>query len=64
MDNKKEDPDMMNNLASRPEYQNILNKLRQDLEIYLKATKDPRIQGLSPWDKYNLDEPAGQLIRK
>ena len=61
--NKKEDPDMMNNLASNPEYQNVAKKLQQDLENYLKATKDPRIQGESPWDDYNLDAPPGQVIR-
>ncbi len=60
--NKKDDPDMINNLATKPEYQNKLNELRQDLENYLKATKDPRIYGESPWDDYNYDKPVGQVI--
>jgi uncharacterized sulfatase len=60
---KKEDPDMTNNLASHPEFQNVINKLKQDLENYLKATEDPRIKGESPWDDYNLDAPPGKLVK-
>jgi N-sulfoglucosamine sulfohydrolase len=61
--NKKEDPDMINNLAAKPEYQNKLNELRQDLDDYLKSTKDPRINGESPWDNYNYDKPVGQVVK-
>jgi N-sulfoglucosamine sulfohydrolase len=61
--NKREDPDMINNLAANPEYLNKLNELRQDLENYLQATKDPRINGESPWDDYNYDKPVGQVIK-
>ena len=61
---KREDPDMINNLAANPEYLNKLNELRQNLENYLQATKDPRINGESPWDDYNYDKPVGQVIKK
>ena len=62
--NKKEDPDMIHNLASDTAYQNILQKLRQDLDNYLRETEDPRMQGKSPWDRYNLDDPPGHVISK
>lgn len=61
---KREDPDMINNLVANPEYLNKLNELRQNLENYLQATKDPRINGESPWDDYNYDKPVGQVIKK
>ena len=41
--NKKNDPDMINNLADNPEYQDILKDLREKLTDYLKKTNDPRI---------------------
>jgi len=62
--NKREDPDMINNLADNPEYQDKLKELQQDLENYLKKTKDPRINGDTPWDDYHLDKPAGQVVKK
>jgi uncharacterized sulfatase len=62
--NKHEDPDMLNNLASDPDYQNVVKELRQYLENYLKATNDPRVRGEFPWDDYNLDAPPGQVVRK
>lgn len=62
--NKKEDPDMVNNLALNPGYQKIVKEFRQDLDKYLKEANDPRIQGRSPWDDYNLDTPPGRLIKK
>lgn len=61
--NKKEDPDMVNNLSSKPQYQKKLEELRQALKKYLKLTKDPRIRGESPWDDYNLDRPAGKVVK-
>ena len=62
--NKKTDPDMINNLAVKPEYHNKLNQLRQNLELYLKDTKDPRAKGTSPWDNYNYDKPFGKVVKK
>ncbi len=62
--NKIEDPDMIHNLASDTAYQNVIQKLRRDLENYLRATHDPRMQGKSPWDRYNLDDPPGHVINK
>ena len=53
---------MMNNLASQPEYQNKLIEFRRDLENYLRETLDPRINGESPWDGYNLDKPFGEVV--
>lgn len=54
--NKSDDPDMINNLASNQEYQEIKNELRKNLESYLVETNDPRLKGLSPWDEYKLDK--------
>lgn len=59
--NKNEDPAMIHNLVTEAEYENKLKELRQKLTSYLKQTKDPREQGNSPWDDYNLDKPEGQL---
>ena len=60
--NKNEDPAMIHNLATDPAYENILKNLRQKLIDYLIATNDPRAQGSSPWDNYNLDKPDGQVV--
>lgn len=54
---KKDDPDMVNNLAMNPNFENVLKTFRGQLNAYLKQTKDPRAQGLSPWDDYNYDRP-------
>ena len=56
--NKKEDPDMLVNLAEDPEYASVKDDLRKKLEKYLVDTSDPRSQGLSPWDVYYLDKPV------
>jgi len=55
---KKEDPDMLVNLAQDPGYASVKAGLRRKLEQYLLETSDPRISGLSPWDAYNLDKPV------
>lgn len=55
---KKEDPDMLFNLAQNPEYAAIKASLRKKLGQYLMETSDPRARGLSPWDAYNLDKPV------
>lgn len=60
--NKSEDPNMMHNLSAEPEYENILAELRLKLDAYLEKTKDPRSQGLSPWDNYNFDKPVGKVM--
>lgn len=54
---KRNDSDMMKNLAGNPEYQAKLKELRSKLEQYLTKNDDPRMKGLSPWDAYNLDKP-------
>jgi uncharacterized sulfatase len=53
---KTHDPDMIENLASHPDYEHVLSELREKLEAYLIQTSDPRASGLSPWDDYNLDK--------
>jgi len=53
---KKDDPDMINNLAEDPEYEMVKEELRDKLEKYLIETDDPRSRGESPWDDYNLDK--------
>lgn len=58
----KKDPDMLNNLASDPAYEDIVGELRIKLLNYLRETKDPRMTGLSPWDKYYFDKPVGKLL--
>ena len=60
--NKDKDPDMIHNLADEPEYDNIVTELRLKLDAYLYKTKDPRSQGLSPWDNYNFDKPVGKVV--
>ena len=54
--NKKNDPDMINNLANNPGFKAIKEELREKLEKYLIETDDPRSRGESPWDNYNLDK--------
>jgi len=54
---KRNDVDMIKNLADDPSYQKRLVELRNKLEAYLTKNDDPRMKGLSPWDDYNLDKP-------
>jgi len=54
--NKKNDPDMIQNLADNSEYSAIKLELQEKLEMYLQETDDPRAKGKSPWDTYNLDK--------
>lgn len=39
------DPDELNNLAYKPEYQNIKKELAEKMDSYLKQTADPRMTG-------------------
>jgi uncharacterized sulfatase len=41
----REDPYELNNLAADPDYEDELNKLKNDLFEYLKERKDPRMSG-------------------
>jgi len=50
--NIKDDPFQLVNLASAPEYSNLCVELQTELFAYLRETKDPRMEGLSPWDNY------------
>ena len=54
--NKKNDPDMINNLADDPAYNEIKTDMKTKLENYLKEHNDPRSKGESPWDNFNLDK--------
>lgn len=54
--NKKNDRDMLINLAYDPEFKAIKEELKGKLEKYLLETDDPRASGESPWDDYNLDK--------
>ncbi|MHC4573751.1 MAG: sulfatase family protein [Planctomycetota bacterium] len=47
-----QDPDQVDNLAADPAFAEVKNKLREELEQYQRRTKDPRIEGKSPWDGY------------
>lgn len=60
--NKNEDPAMIQNLAANPDYEDVLKELRGKLYHYLTETKDPRVQGESPWDAYNFDKPVGKVV--
>jgi len=53
---KKDDPDMIHNLADYSEYSAIKLELQEKLEMYLQETDDSRAKGKSPWDTYNLDK--------
>jgi uncharacterized sulfatase len=46
------DPAQIRNLADNPAYAKVKKKLREQLEQYQRDTKDPRIEGESPWDHY------------
>ena len=48
----KADPGQLQNLANRPEYALVLEQLRTRLDSFLDAQKDPRRQGVRPWDTY------------
>jgi arylsulfatase A-like enzyme len=49
----RSDPDQLNNLATLPEYSDILKKLSTQLQEYTARTDDPRALGLdAPWDYY------------
>ena len=50
--NIKDDPFQLVNLASAPEYSDLCVELQTELFAYLRETKDPRMEGLSPWDNY------------
>ena len=60
--NKNEDPAMIQNLAANSDYEDVLKELRGKLHPYLTETKDPRVQGESPWDDYNFDKPVGKVV--
>ena len=53
---KKDDPDMINNLAYDPEFEAIKLELKEKLTSYLIKTEDPRQKSESPWDTYRLDK--------
>ncbi|MHC4636115.1 MAG: sulfatase family protein [Planctomycetota bacterium] len=46
----KKDPWQVRNLADDPAYAETKKKLLNELEKYQRQTKDPRIEGNSPWD--------------
>ncbi|MHC4464379.1 MAG: hypothetical protein ACYS30_23565 [Planctomycetota bacterium] len=46
------DPVQIHNLAADPAYTKVKRKLRNQLEQYQRDTKDPRVEGKSPWDHY------------
>ncbi len=48
----RKDPYQMRNLAQDPDYTQVKKKLLKQLEQYLRDTKDPRMEGKSPWDNY------------
>jgi uncharacterized sulfatase len=46
------DPDQVRNLAADPAFARVKRKMLRQLERYQRDTKDPRITGKSPWDRY------------
>ncbi|UCD51021.1 MAG: sulfatase [Phycisphaerales bacterium] len=49
----RQDPDQLNNVADRPEYVTVKNKLASTLMAELTDTKDPRVQGRGDvFDRY------------
>jgi len=46
------DPCQIHNLADNPAFAKVKKKLRNQLERYQHDTKDPRVNGKSPWDHY------------
>jgi len=46
------DPAQIHNLAADSTFARVKTKLRKQLEQYQHDTKDPRIEGKSPWDRY------------
>ena len=54
-----DDPGQINNLAEIPEYKEIKDQLRSDLEAYLKKTGDPRLNGQDPWTSYTYHQTDG-----
>jgi uncharacterized sulfatase len=47
------DPDQLVNVAGRPEYKEVQQKLRAELDRRLKETGDPRaVKDEDPWDRY------------
>ena len=57
--NKKDDPDMITNLAYDPDFEKIKSELMEKLNKYLIETDDPRQSGKSFWDNYRYDKPEG-----
>ncbi len=58
--NRKTDLDCMNNLATLPEYQNILDKLENQLVTELEQQNDPRILGNGHiFDQYEYADKSG-----
>lgn len=48
----EKDPEQLTNLADDPQYKAVREKLAKQLRNHLLARKDPRAEGLSPWDDY------------
>jgi uncharacterized sulfatase len=48
----REDPWQINNLAGDTRYADVKRSMNRRLARYLRKTKDPRLQGESPWDGY------------
>lgn len=46
------DPFQLTNLAKEPEFSEIKERLKSQLEEYLVGTNDPRMKGENPWDGY------------
>ena len=46
------DPEQIHNLAGDAAFADVKKMLRERLERYQRKTKDPRIEGKSPWDNY------------
>ncbi|MEM8889220.1 MAG: sulfatase, partial [Bacteroidota bacterium] len=49
---RTDDPFQLRNQAYQAEHQALKEELKQQLFEYLKATQDPRMKGISPWDNY------------
>jgi N-sulfoglucosamine sulfohydrolase len=54
-----DDPGQVNNLAEKPEYKEIKDNLRKDLEVHLSESGDPRMSGNDPWQSYTYHQTDG-----
>ncbi len=53
------DPEQVEDLATDTRFQSHLQRLRNQLEAYLRETQDPRMEGKDPWKDYPYRQATG-----